>query len=250
MTADERRLRAVDEGGLLGGETDAGPVAGDPAAAVDAGDPSAALPAVDGRVPGRRGQATRRRLLACTREALSHEAYRDIKVVDIARRAGTSPATFYQYFPDVEQAVLVLAEEVAHETDRLAELVHDEWKGARGAETARRLVRGFLDHWEEHRPVLRVVELATEEGDLRFQSLRVRSLNTITRALADVTSEFQRAGRVAPDIDPMATAGSLVAMLAHTAAHRYGFEFWGIRTDDVERALSRIVYWAVTGQKT
>ena len=32
----------------------------------------------------------------------SNETYRDLKVVDIAREAGTSPATFYQYFPDVE----------------------------------------------------------------------------------------------------------------------------------------------------
>ena len=83
-----------------------------------------------------RGIATRRRLLDCTDELLTKTSYRDIKVIDIAREAGTSPATFYQYFPDVEQAVLVLAEELAGDAEYLAELVRGDWRGDRGAQTA------------------------------------------------------------------------------------------------------------------
>ena len=47
----------------------------------------------------------------------------------------------------------------------------------------------------------------------------------------------------------MATAGVLVSMLAHVAAHQYGFEFWGIRTADARIAMARQLYWGVTGQK-
>ena len=68
--------------------------------------------AADGRRPGRRGRATRQRLLDCTATCCSSSSYRELKVVDIAREAGTSPATFYQYFADVESAVVVLAEEM------------------------------------------------------------------------------------------------------------------------------------------
>jgi hypothetical protein len=45
----------------------------------------------------------------------------------------------------------------------------------------------------------------------------------------------------------MAVAGTLVSMLAHTAAHQYGFEFWGIRTADVRAAMARELSWGVTG---
>src|SRR5919107_5145588 len=96
--------------------------------------------ATDGRVPGRRGIATRRRLLDCTHELLASRSYRDIKVIDIAREAGTSPATFYQYFADVEQAVLVLAEELTPDSAALTEVVNRDWDGAAGPETARALV--------------------------------------------------------------------------------------------------------------
>ncbi len=50
----------------------------------------------DGRLPGKRGQATRRRLLDSTGDLIRATPWRSIKVIDIAKAAGTSPATFYQ----------------------------------------------------------------------------------------------------------------------------------------------------------
>ena len=209
-----------------------------------------ALRAADGRVPGRRGRATRQRLLERTAEMLETTSYRDLKVVDIARGAGTSPATFYQYFTEVESAILVLAEEMALEGATLTDLVRERsWKGRAGYQTAEALVDGFIQLWEDHRSVMRVVDLATVEGDQRFRNLRTRLLNEVVVALADVIASMQKAGRHPADLDPLAPAGVLVAMLAQVAAHRYGFEFWGIRTDDTRRSMARIVFTTVTGQK-
>ena len=215
-----------------------------PAAAEDA------LRAADGRVPGRRGRATRQRLLECTAEMLKTTSYRDVKVIDIAREAGTSPATFYQYFPDVEAAILVLAEEMAVAGAMLPALIHQgPWKGKGSYATAAALVDAFLEFWEEHRSVLRVVDLATEEGDNRFRQIRTRLLHEVTNALAAVVRHSQDEGRTPADIDPTATAGTLVSMLAHVAAHRYGFEFWGIRTADLRQSMARQLFWGATGQK-
>jgi AcrR family transcriptional regulator len=206
------------------------------------------LRATDGRVPGRRGQATRRKLLETTASLLETTSYRTIKVIDIARDAGTSPATFYQYFADVEQAVLVLAEEVARDAVELTELVRGDWSPEASDATARAVVERFMDFWEGHRAVLRVVELATEEGDLRFQRLRVRALNTLTESLRETIAELQEREQLSADVDPFATAGVLVSMLAHVGSHRYGFEFWGIRTDDARRSMAHLIFWSVTGQ--
>jgi AcrR family transcriptional regulator len=205
--------------------------------------------AADGRVPGRRGIATRARLLGQTAKLLTTTRYRDVKVIDIAREAGTSPATFYQYFADVEQAVLALAEELAPDASSLIDLVRGSWRGDRGLETARRVVEGFLDYYERHRAVFRVVDLATEEGDLRFQRLRTRALSGISEALDETIKGFQREGKVAPDVDPTATAYMLVSMLAHAAAHRYGMEFYGVRTAHQVDAMTRILFITVTGRR-
>jgi hypothetical protein len=46
----------------------------------------------------------------------------------------------------------------------------------------------------------------------------------------------------------MAVAGTLVAMFASVSAHRYGFEFWGIRTRNLIDTQARTLHWAVTGR--
>ena len=61
--------------------------------------------------------STIRRLL---RRLLEDHGIRDLRVVDIAREVGTSPATFYQYFRDVDEAVLVLADELTVEIEPIA----------------------------------------------------------------------------------------------------------------------------------
>jgi AcrR family transcriptional regulator len=208
------------------------------------------LRAADGRVPGRRGRATRTRLLECTADMLGTTSYRELKVIDIAREASTSPATFYQYFPDVEAAILVLAEEMAVETSVLSDLVRESpWQGEAGFQTALALADRFIEFWDRYRPVLRVVDLASGEGDRRFARIRSRMLNEVTVALSETIIQLQPRGRRDETIDPMATAGVLVAMLAHTSSHRYGFEFYGIRTSDVRLSMAHLVYWGVTGQR-
>ena len=186
------------------------------------GPPDIDLRAADGRLPGRRGLATRKRLLAATASLLETTGYRDLKVVEVAREAGTSPATFYQYFPDAESAVLVLAAELTEAWRyELATLVADgDWMGNPDG-AARPAAEGFLDFWTAHRAVLGVLDLASTEGDERFRDLRTRLLNGPTAAMVDVAVASGAAG------DPMAAAGVLVAMLAHVSNHQVGLERWG-----------------------
>ncbi|CAM5477261.1 TetR family transcriptional regulator OS=Streptomyces microflavus OX=1919 GN=G3I39_22535 PE=4 SV=1 [Streptomyces microflavus] len=172
---------------------------------------------------GRRGQATRQKLLDCLSEMLSSSPYRDVKVIDVARKAGTSPATFYQYFPDAEGAVLEIAEEVAKEGAGLTELVAGRpWVGKAGWQTAEELVEGFLDFWRRNDAILRVIDLGAAEGDKRFYKIRMKILNSVTNSLTDSVKELQAKGRVDKDISPAAMAASLVAMLAAVASTRRG----------------------------
>jgi AcrR family transcriptional regulator len=179
---------------------------------------------------------------------LRTETYRDLKVVDIAREAGTSPATFYQYFPDVTTAIVALAEDAATEgNQQLTALVTTgPWEGAAGYATAEAIAGGFIHFWETRWPLMRVMELTAAEGDQRFRSIRTRLLNQFTVALSQVIASVQTDD--AHPVDPMASASVLVSMLAHVAAHRYGFEFYGIRTEELRRSMAQIVWTTVSGQ--
>ncbi|MER5546864.1 TetR family transcriptional regulator [Streptomyces sp. NPDC002589] len=205
---------------------------------------------VDGRVAGRRGQATRQKLLDCLSEMLSSSPYRDVKVIDVARKAGTSPATFYQYFPDVEGAVLEIAEQMAAEGAGLTELLEGRsWAGKSGWQTAQELVDGFLEFWRKNDAILRVVDLGAAEGDKRFYKLRMKILNSVNNSLADAIAQLQAKGRVDKDVNPAAVAGSLVAMLAAVAAHQKGFQSWGVKQAELKPNLALLVHLGVTGKK-
>ncbi|MBT2387204.1 TetR family transcriptional regulator [Streptomyces sp. ISL-11] len=205
---------------------------------------------VDGRVAGRRGQATRQKLLDCLSEMLSSSPYRDVKVIDVARKAGTSPATFYQYFPDVEGAVLEIAEEMAKEGTTLTELVAGRsWVGKSGWQAAEELVDGFLGFWRKHDAILRVVDLGAAEGDKRFYKIRMKILNAVTNSLTDSVKELQSKNKVDKDVNPAAVAGSLVAMLAAVASHQKGFTSWGVKQAELKPNLALLVHLGITGKK-
>ena len=203
--------------------------------------------ALDGRSLGKRGAATRRRLLDATASLLETNGVRDLRVVEIAREVGTSPATFYQYFRDVEDAVLALAGEVAEDLAPVAEVLGRSWDGDAGLENARRMVEAFLDSWDLHRAVLRTRNLAAQEGDQRFRAVRNASLQPLTEALAERIAESQRAGSVDANVTPMAAAAAMVAMTERVAAFHRELEALDIGRAELVETTARIIHTTATG---
>ncbi len=200
-----------------------------------------------GRPLGRRALETRRRLLDATAELLGERSVREIRVVEIARKVDTSPATFYQYFKDVEEATLALAEEAAEEMPALAEKLSGSWKDGDGLETARAIVDAFIRHWDRHHAVLRLRNLAADEGDLRFRQVRRQAMTPILTELAQRVRESQKAGMIAREMNPHAAAAALAAILERLAAYHTELEHLGVTREDLVETSARILFQTVTG---
>ncbi|MBX7160941.1 MAG: TetR/AcrR family transcriptional regulator [Acidimicrobiia bacterium] len=205
--------------------------------------------ALDGRTLGRRGLETRRRLLDATEELLRENGLRDLRVVDIARRVGSSPATFYQYFKDADEAVLVLAWEVAEAVGPVVEIIDGSWEADEGLDRARRLTTAYVELWDAHHAVMRVRNLAADEGDRRFREARLASVQQLTEHLCDKIAAFREAGRVSSRIDPYAAAASLVAMLERVGAYHWDVERFGPSPEAMIDTPALIVYQTVTGSQ-
>lgn len=208
--------------------------------------PDEAPRAADGRIAGRRGQATRQRLLAETRAAVAEGPYRDLKVVDISRRADTSPATFYQYFPDVETAVLALIDELTDAGGQQLRALVTEAAWETG-DAARGLAEGFLAFFAEHGELLRVADLAALEGDDRFRQLRTRLFNGVFLALQDLAHEAKAAGAIDQSASPGGIASVLTTMLTQVSSHRRGFEAWGVSAAELGATMSSVIDASVRG---
>jgi AcrR family transcriptional regulator len=197
--------------------------------------------ALDGRALGRRGAQTRRRLLDATARLLEDKGLRELRVVDIARALDLAPATFYQYFRDVEEAVLALSVAVGEETTSLHALVARPWDGPDGLDVVRTIVEDFIANWDRHRAVLRTRNLAAQEGDQRFRDVRNAALRPLTEGIA-----AKVAARGDASVAPYAAAAAMVAMLERMAAFHHDLEAYGTTRADVVETTARILHRTAT----
>jgi AcrR family transcriptional regulator len=198
-----------------------------------------------GRALGPRALATRGRLLAATEKLLGERKLRELRVTDIAREVGTSAATFYQYFRDVDDVVLRLAEETSEEMPAILQEIDGSWRGEEGMRKARAIVEAFIDHWDLHHAVLRVRNLASDEGDARFQLLRARTMRPVLQQLAELIRAHRGADAQG---HPHAAAAAMAAILERLAAYHQELEIFGVTREDLVESSAHILHRTVTGE--
>lgn len=203
--------------------------------------------ATDGREIGERAQATRRRLLDATRVLLTRDGLSDIRLVDITREVGASPATFYQYFTDIDDALIALSNEVTNNSGALIELLDDPWEDPSDLVRATAFVDAYIAYWADNRAVLRVRNLKAEEGHADFRRARSSAQLPLMQALSTKVEHSMKAGRISSALDSQATAAAVLAMLERLTAYRAELSARGTGAQALETTLSRIVFQLVTG---
>ena len=168
--------------------------------------------AADGRIIGSRALVTRRKLLDATAKLLQEQGILDLRVVDISRDVGSSPATFYQYFNDVDEAILELAKEATDDEKPLVALLQPGWNALDGLERAGQFVDAYMVYWDTHHAVLRARNLKAEEGNRHFRAVRTEANLLVMDALQAMVTEGVAAKRLPESLDPFTTAAAVVAM--------------------------------------
>lgn len=205
--------------------------------------------AADGRVIGARAQHPRRRLLETTSRLLDERGVMELKVVDVTREVGTSPATFYQYFADVDAAILALSEEATEHERPLADHFTPEWAGPMGPAKAHEFVNAYMRFWDEHHAVLRIRNLKAEEGDRRFRAARLQASMVLVEAMAAIVRESQRDGRVSADLDPFGAGSAMVGMIERMLSYQTSLERGrGLTRDRLANTITAIMYQTLTGR--
>ena len=228
------------------------------------------LRAADGRVPGRRGRATRQRLLECTAEMLRTTSYR---VGEGHRHRPRGRHVAGDLLPVLRRRRGGHPRARPGDGARRPSAWSGSWPRAPGRARPATgppstLTDAFFDFWDQHRPVLRVVDLTTEEGDRRFRNIRVRLLNAVTTELARrrqplpgrgqeprASSRWPRPGRWSPrwpTWPPTTTASSSGASAPPTSGSRWPARSTGAPpasdrppgVSEGERTMSTVLYSA------
>ena len=211
-----------------------------------------------GRVLGPRALKTRVRILDATLSLLDEKSMRDLRVIDIARRIGSSPATFYQYFKDVEDVVLELASRFNDGVPAMLQVIDGDWTGREGYERGRRLAQLCLQYWGPYASIMRVRNNAAEEGDENFMAVRLQTLLPIVTALSDIirkahplpdsnpaNGEWQ-GGPLHPISAAFALTGALEGMVQHQVKFERRFSVEGEGSGEIVDTIASMLQLTLT----
>ncbi len=149
-----------------------------------------------------KSEATRQRLCEATEALLEQKPLRLLKVTDITVAASVSPATFYVYFADVEEAVLAVLDAIQTDMPDFGQYLANVGPD-RLESSIRAMVVAYLSFSERHYAVLRVRNLAADEGQIKFREARRKMLHGLQDSL-QAKIEERRGHTVGKDKAPAA----------------------------------------------
>jgi AcrR family transcriptional regulator len=134
---------------------------------------------------GRKGKETRRSLMIAARRLLDVASPLGLSASAISKEAGTSPATFYVYFDDVEDILWSICDAIAEDTSNLFPDFAFLRTAERLDEDALQFVRGYSEIWARHGPLMLYRNMEADRGNKRFNQLVLRIALPILEGLTE-----------------------------------------------------------------
>lgn len=202
----------------------------------------------DGRVLGSRAEGTRKRLLEATSKLLAEQGVLELKIVDITREVGSSPATFYQYFVDVDAALLALANMATADELPLVSHLASGWDDDDGLARAGQFVDAYTKFWDDHNAVLRVRNLKAEEGDPAFREARSKANLLLIQSMMKMVEQAQTAGRLPATMHPFVTATAMIATIERLLPYRAEIARRGAPAESLRDTIAILLHRSLTGR--
>lgn len=147
---------------------------------------------LNGQKLGRKGQATRDRILAVTAELITEGGDTPISLSAVARRANLGMTSLYNYFTDLTELLLAVLWPVMEDaTDGYYRLLGEYWPDDRLEECCRNFVQAYYDFWTKHSRVLHLRNNMADQYDERMMAARVR---TATPTIALMRKQMAQQG--------------------------------------------------------
>lgn len=160
---------------------------------------------------GQRGQRTQQRILAAALQAFGEAGYHTTSIADIAKRAGCSRVTFYQYFSSKEDVFGHLSGQVVRQVSASIEAMGLLTADAGGWATIREWVERYADIYDRFGAVFHVFETAAEDTE-EINSLRRQAAAS---NVAQIHSKLATTTLGAREVD------AVIGLLLDTTARAY-----------------------------
>lgn len=142
------------------------------------------------------GQRTRERLLEAAKEALADVSFHDLRVEDIADRAGCSRTSLYQYFSSKEHILLVLSTRVTRDLEAVTPILDGLGPTRAGRNALTAWIREIGAVYARHASVFGAWTPITPADEVKGRAMSVMAVYH-----RDLGQRLERAGARLPDAE-------------------------------------------------
>jgi TetR/AcrR family fatty acid metabolism transcriptional regulator len=146
-----------------------------------------------------RQQKRSSQILRAAQKVFAAEGYHDATVADVAREAGVSEKTVYEYFPSKEELLFQIPVEPTLEAIRTLEKTLPYVRGA--ANKIRTIIYHFVSFYAEHREYATVILMSLNVNSNFLKTETFKRLRKAFRVIDAVVEEGIGSGEFAPDTD-------------------------------------------------
>lgn len=138
-----------------------------------------------GQALGLKGEQSRQRIVNAARVQIAKAPATRITASEVAREAGLASQTFYLYFKDIDEVLLMLSEEAAADLGDVYQSLAKEWEPHSPAEQSKRFIDSLMAYWDRNRPVLNMRNFLADAGHPDFLRSRERAAMPIVNLMTD-----------------------------------------------------------------
>lgn len=161
---------------------------------------------LNGQKLGRKGQATRERIMIAAAEVIAEGGEVPISLSAVARKANLGMTSLYLYFADLTELLLAVLRPVMEEAcDGYFRELGEYWPDDELEDRCRSFVQAYSDFWTKHSRVLHLRNNMADQYDERMMATRVRT--------AQPTITLLRKQMTRPGGQPTSEAGNMASIL-------------------------------------
>jgi AcrR family transcriptional regulator len=190
---------------------------------------------------GRKGLGTKQSLMSAAARLINDVSSLSLTAASISKEAGTSPATFYVYFENVEDILWELCEAITEDTSGLLRNYEFLRNDERLEEDALSFVNEYCEIWSRHGPLLLFRNMEADRGNKRFNQLVLRIALPILEGLTDRIVERASPDRPVSRRDANAEAVVLVGAIDRIAAALHRWPDDSLTPEVLLRAEARVL---------
>ena len=161
----------------------------------------------------KKSEIRKERILKAAERIFARKGFQEATISDVAREAGVSDATIYEYFPSKEELLFSIPGQTARRAKKDLEHILEHVRGAAGK--IRSIIYSYIWFYTNHPDYASVSMLILKQNRKFLETKAYEDVKSLSQILLRVIEEGIAAGEFKPDTNPHLIRSAVLGTIEH-----------------------------------